>query len=49
MDHEEKNVKKRKYNDDYLRYGFTSIVTAGIENLRNPNALFVMKFYQPNL
>jgi hypothetical protein len=31
MDLEEKNVKKRKYNDDFLRYGFTSIVTAGIE------------------
>nr|KAF6300234.1 hypothetical protein mPipKuh1_009369 [Pipistrellus kuhlii] len=30
MDHVEKNVKKRKYSD-FLQYGFTSIITAGIE------------------
>nr|XP_021512928.1 protein ZBED8-like [Meriones unguiculatus] len=27
----EKNVKKRRYNEDFLQYGFTSIITAGIE------------------
>lgn len=27
----EKNVTKRKYNEDFLQYGFTSIITAGIE------------------
>ncbi|XP_014389407.1 PREDICTED: LOW QUALITY PROTEIN: protein ZBED8-like [Myotis brandtii] len=26
-----KNVKKRKYSEDFLQYGFTSIITAGIE------------------
>ena len=33
MEHAEKNImiKKRKYSDDFLQYGFTSIVTAGIE------------------
>jgi hypothetical protein len=31
MHHVEKNGKKRKYSDDFLQYGFTSIVTAGIE------------------
>nr|KAF6360181.1 hypothetical protein mMyoMyo1_011133 [Myotis myotis] len=31
MDHVEKNVKKRKYSEDFLQYGFTSIITAGIE------------------
>uniref|UniRef100_A0A803K116 DUF4371 domain-containing protein n=1 Tax=Xenopus tropicalis TaxID=8364 RepID=A0A803K116_XENTR len=30
MDHE-KNAKKRKYSEDFLQYGFTSIITAGIE------------------
>ncbi|XP_015685817.1 protein ZBED8-like, partial [Protobothrops mucrosquamatus] len=32
MDRVEKNVKKRKYSEDFLQYGFTSIITAGIEN-----------------
>ncbi|XP_051017344.1 protein ZBED8-like [Acomys russatus] len=27
----ERNVKKRRYNEDFLQYGFTSIITAGIE------------------
>nr|XP_008103991.1 PREDICTED: SCAN domain-containing protein 3 isoform X1 [Anolis carolinensis]XP_008103992.1 PREDICTED: SCAN domain-containing protein 3 isoform X1 [Anolis carolinensis]XP_008103993.1 PREDICTED: SCAN domain-containing protein 3 isoform X1 [Anolis carolinensis]XP_008103994.1 PREDICTED: SCAN domain-containing protein 3 isoform X1 [Anolis carolinensis]XP_008103995.1 PREDICTED: SCAN domain-containing protein 3 isoform X1 [Anolis carolinensis]XP_008103997.1 PREDICTED: SCAN domain-containing protei len=31
MDRVEKNVKKRKYREDYLQYGFTSIIIAGIE------------------
>ncbi|XP_015677944.1 SCAN domain-containing protein 3-like [Protobothrops mucrosquamatus] len=31
MDRVEKNVKKRKYSEDFLQYGFTSIITAGIE------------------
>ncbi|KAK1346479.1 hypothetical protein QTO34_000335 [Cnephaeus nilssonii] len=31
MDHVEKNIKKRKYSEDFLQYGFTSIITAGIE------------------
>lgn len=31
LDRVEKNVKKRKYSEDFLQYGFTSIITAGIE------------------
>ncbi|KAM4807621.1 zinc finger BED domain-containing protein 5-like [Rhinophrynus dorsalis] len=31
MDHGEKNVKIRKYSDEFLKYGFTYIVAAGIE------------------
>ncbi|XP_053431246.1 protein ZBED8-like isoform X2 [Nycticebus coucang] len=31
MDRVEKNIKKRKYSEDFLQYGFTSIITAGIE------------------
>ncbi|XP_048351811.1 protein ZBED8-like [Sphaerodactylus townsendi] len=31
MDRAEKNVKKRKFREDFLQYGFTSIITAGIE------------------
>ncbi|XP_070257217.1 protein FAM200C-like isoform X1 [Myotis yumanensis] len=31
MDRVEKNVKKRKYSEDFLQYGFTSIITEGIE------------------
>lgn len=31
MDCVEKNVKKRKYSEEFLQYGFTSIITAGIE------------------
>ncbi|KAK1346913.1 hypothetical protein QTO34_000773 [Cnephaeus nilssonii] len=31
MDRVEKKVKKRKYSEDFLQYGFTSIITAGIE------------------
>lgn len=31
MDRVEKNVKKRKYSEDFLQYGFTSVITAGIE------------------
>ncbi|XP_070270292.1 LOW QUALITY PROTEIN: protein FAM200C [Myotis yumanensis] len=34
MDHVEKNVKKRKNSEDFLQYGFTSIITAGIEKLQ---------------
>ncbi|XP_039180852.1 zinc finger BED domain-containing protein 5-like isoform X2 [Crotalus tigris] len=31
MDRVEKNIKKRKYNKDFLQYGFTSIISEGIE------------------
>ena len=31
MNLEKNKVKKRKYSEDFLSYGFTSIVTAGIE------------------
>ena len=31
MNLEKNKVKKRKYNEDFLRYGFSSLVTAGIE------------------
>ena len=31
MNQGELSVKKRKYNDEFLKYGFTSIVVAGIE------------------
>ncbi|XP_052611518.1 protein ZBED8-like isoform X1 [Peromyscus californicus insignis] len=31
MDRVEKKVKKRRYSEDFLQYGFTSKVTAGIE------------------
>ncbi|XP_023238257.1 zinc finger BED domain-containing protein 5-like [Centruroides sculpturatus] len=34
MDHVEKYVKKKKYSEEFLRYGFTSIITAGIEKLQ---------------
>ncbi|BFZ03436.1 hypothetical protein BsWGS_06475 [Bradybaena similaris] len=30
MDRVVENVKKRKYSEDFLQYGFTSIITAGI-------------------
>ncbi|XP_060616127.2 protein FAM200C-like isoform X1 [Anolis sagrei] len=31
LDRVEKNVKKRKYREDYLQYGFTSVIIAGVE------------------
>src|SRR6218665_2487179 len=31
MNEGELSVKKRKYSDEFLKYGFTSIVVAGIE------------------
>ncbi|XP_032742843.1 protein ZBED8-like [Rattus rattus] len=31
VDHGEKNVKRRKYNEGFLQYGFTSAITAGTE------------------
>ncbi|XP_048344945.1 protein ZBED8-like isoform X2 [Sphaerodactylus townsendi] len=31
MDCAEKNVKKRKFREDFLQYGFTSVITVGIE------------------
>ena len=31
MNQRETNYRKRKYNDDFLKYGFTFIVSAGIE------------------
>ncbi|XP_066450060.1 SCAN domain-containing protein 3-like [Eleutherodactylus coqui] len=31
MDRAYKNIRKRKYTEDFLQYGFTSIITAGIE------------------
>lgn len=33
MDHVENSIKKRKYSEDLLLYGFTSIITAEIEKL----------------
>lgn len=34
IDHVEKNVKKRKHGEDFLQYGFTSIITTQIEKLK---------------
>lgn len=31
VDHGERNVKRRKYNEGFLQYGFTSTITVGIE------------------
>ncbi|XP_069616232.1 zinc finger BED domain-containing protein 5-like [Ranitomeya imitator] len=31
MNRVEKNIKKRKYTEDFLQYGFTSVISAGIE------------------
>src|SRR6218665_3345175 len=31
MNEGELSVKKRKYSDEFLKYGFTSVVVAGIE------------------
>lgn len=31
VDHGERNVKRRKYNEGFLQYGFTSTITIGIE------------------
>lgn len=45
MNHAEEKVKKRKYSENFLKYGFPSIIRAGIVTL----CFFIVKVYQLNL